>query len=118
MEIVPYLCLDIRLGRSRRWRCVGVGHPLTSARSWPRWRFPAPEPNAFAAFLAPLRKTRWFVYAKPTFAGPKAVLAYLSRYAHRVAILNSRLRLAADGRYKSRPFAMCTGIPTRIGQTQ
>ena len=47
------------------------------------------------AFLAPLRKTRWFVYAKRPFAGPKAVLAYLSRYTHRVAISNSRL-IAAD----------------------
>ena len=47
--------------------------------------------EAFAAFLAPLRKTRWFVYAKRPFAGPKAVLAYLSRYTHRVAISNSRL---------------------------
>jgi Transposase zinc-binding domain/Putative transposase len=44
-----------------------------------------------ALFLAPLRKTRWFVYAKRPFAGPKAVLAYLSRYTHRVAISNSRL---------------------------
>jgi putative transposase/transposase-like zinc-binding protein len=47
--------------------------------------------KAFAAFLAPLRKKRWFVYAKRPFAGPKAVLAYLSRYTHRVAISNSRL---------------------------
>jgi hypothetical protein len=37
----------------------------------------------------------WFVYAKPPFAGPEAVLAYLSRYTHRVAISNSRL-LALD----------------------
>ena len=51
--------------------------------------------KAFAAFLAPLRKTRWFVYSKRPFAGPKAVLAYLSRYTHRVAISNSRL-IAAD----------------------
>jgi hypothetical protein len=47
--------------------------------------------QAFAAFLAPLRETNWFVYAKRPFAGPKAVLAYLSRYTHRVAISNSRL---------------------------
>ena len=51
--------------------------------------------KAFAAFLAPLRRTRWFVYAKRPFAGPKAVLAYLSRYTHRVAISNRRL-IAAD----------------------
>jgi Putative transposase/Transposase zinc-binding domain len=49
------------------------------------------DAKAFARFLAPLRKTRWFVYAKRPFAGPKAVLAYLARYTHRVAISNSRL---------------------------
>src|SRR4051812_8295067 len=47
--------------------------------------------RAFAAFLAPLRRTKWFVYAKPPFPGPEAVLAYLSRYTHRVAISNHRL---------------------------
>ena len=47
--------------------------------------------RAFAAVLAPLRRKNWFVYAKPPFAGPEAVLAYLSRYTHRVAISNSRL---------------------------
>jgi hypothetical protein len=59
---------------------------------------------AFAAFLAPLKKTNWFVYAKPPFAGPEAVLAYLARYTHRVAISNRRLVARdADGvtfRYK------------------
>jgi hypothetical protein len=49
------------------------------------------ESQAFSALLAPLRKRNWFVYAKPPFAGPEAVLAYLSRYTHRVAISNSRL---------------------------
>jgi hypothetical protein len=49
------------------------------------------DAKAFAVFLASLRKTRWFVYAKRPFAGPKAVLAYLSRYTHRVAISNRRL---------------------------
>ena len=49
------------------------------------------EPRAFADYLAPLRKIKWVVYAKPPLAGPKAVLAYLSRYTHRVAISNSRL---------------------------
>jgi hypothetical protein len=53
------------------------------------------DAKAFAAFLAPLKRTRWFVYSKRPFAGPKAVLAYLSRYTHRVAISNSRL-IAAD----------------------
>ena len=49
------------------------------------------DPQAFAAHLAPLRKIEWVVYAKPPFGGPEAVLAYLSRYTHRVAISNSRL---------------------------
>ena len=53
------------------------------------------EPRAFAAFLAPLRKTKWVVYAKKPFGGPQAVLAYLSRYTHRVAISNRRL-ISAD----------------------
>ena len=47
--------------------------------------------EAFSSFLAPLRKIKWFVYAKRPFAGPQAVLAYLSRYTHRVAISNRRL---------------------------
>jgi hypothetical protein len=47
--------------------------------------------QSFAAFLAALRKTEWVVYAKRPFGGPEAVLAYLSRYTHRVAIANSRL---------------------------
>ena len=51
--------------------------------------------QAFAAYLAPLRKTEWVVYAKPPFGGPEAVLADLSRYTHRVAISNSRL-ISAD----------------------
>ena len=51
--------------------------------------------EAFAAFLAPLKKTKWFVYSKRPFSGPKTVLAYLSRYTHRVAISNRRL-IAAD----------------------
>jgi hypothetical protein len=47
--------------------------------------------QAFTAHLAPLQKKKWFVYAKPPFAGPEAVLAYLARYTHRVAVANSRL---------------------------
>ena len=51
---------------------------------------------AFAVFLAALRKTEWVVYAKEPFGGPKAVLAYLSRYTHRVAISNRRLVAANE----------------------
>ena len=54
------------------------------------------EPKAFAAYLAPLRKIEWYLYLKPPFGGPEAVLAYLSRYTHRVAIANSRLIACND----------------------
>ena len=47
--------------------------------------------KAFARYLAPLRRRKWYVYSKPPFGGPGAVLAYLSRYTHRVAISNRRL---------------------------
>jgi hypothetical protein len=53
--------------------------------------------RAFKAYLAPLRKIEWVVYAKRPFGGPRAVLAYLSRYTHRVAISNRRLLAADDG---------------------
>ena len=71
---------------------------------------------AFAASLTPLRKAEWVVYAKKPFGGPQAVLAYLARYTHRVAIANSRLisadqtgvtfkwkdyRIEGPGRYKT-----------------
>ena len=49
------------------------------------------DPKAFKNHLAPLRTAEWVVYAKRPFGGPEAVLAYLSRYTHRVAIANSRL---------------------------
>jgi hypothetical protein len=58
---------------------------------------PLSNPTAFSQWLAPLRQVEWVVYAKRPFAGPEAVLAYLSRYTHRVAISNSRL-LAIDDR--------------------
>ena len=47
--------------------------------------------RAFGRHIGPVRKKRWVVYAKAPFAGPAAVLAYLSRYTHRVAISNRRL---------------------------
>jgi Putative transposase len=55
------------------------------------------DPAVFAQCLAPLRACEWVVYAKRPFAGPEAVLAYLSRYTHRVAISNQRL-VALDER--------------------
>ena len=60
--------------------------------------------RTFLRHLSPTRKKRWVVYAKPPFAGPEAVLAYLSRYTHRVAISNRRLISFGEGgvtfRYK------------------
>jgi hypothetical protein len=58
---------------------------------------PLANRRAFLQHLAPVRKARWVVYSKPPFAGPEAVLAYLSRYTHRVAISNRRL-IAFDAR--------------------
>jgi hypothetical protein len=55
------------------------------------------HPHAFRAFLEPLRKSEWVVYAKPPFGQPEAVLAYLARYTHRVAISNRRLIRLQNG---------------------
>jgi len=80
------------------------------------------DAHAFTHFLAPLRQIDWVLYAKAPFAGPAAVLAYLSRYTHRVAIANSRL-LAFDergvtfkykdyratGRYRLKTMTLATG---------
>jgi hypothetical protein len=78
------------------------------------------DAKAFAAYLAPLRNTKWYIYAKRPFGGPEAVLAYLARYTHRVAISNSRLvaadstgvtfrykdyRIKGPGRYKTMTLA-------------
>ena len=54
------------------------------------------DAEAFNHHLAPLRTTEWVVYAKRPFGGPEAVLAYLSRYTHRIAIANSRLVAVND----------------------
>jgi hypothetical protein len=73
---------------------------LTAAHQAGRLRFfgdhaQLADARLFAGYLRPLRKVEWVVYAKPPFGGPDAVLAYLSRYTHRVAIANSRL-IACD----------------------
>jgi Putative transposase len=80
------------------------------------------DAQSFAAYLAPLRKAEWVVYAKRPFGGPQAVLAYLSRYTHRVAIANSRLiafdeqgvtfrwkDYRADGRDRQKVMTLATG---------
>jgi hypothetical protein len=54
------------------------------------------DAQAFAAYLTPLRNAEWVVYSKRPFGGPQAVLAYLARYTHRVAISNSRLITLGD----------------------
>jgi Putative transposase len=56
------------------------------------------HPASFARYLAPLRKTKWVVYAKPPFGRPERVLDYLGRYTHRVAISNNRLQHLQNGR--------------------
>jgi Zn finger protein HypA/HybF involved in hydrogenase expression len=79
------------------------------------------ERQAFARYLAPWRDTDWVVYAKPPAAGPQAVLAYLARYTHRVAISNSRLialdnngvtfkwkDYRAKGRYRQKTMKLTT----------
>ena len=55
------------------------------------------EAKVFANWIEPARKQEWVVYAKRPFAGPESVLAYLSRYTHRIAISNSRLISVNDG---------------------
>ena len=58
---------------------------------------PLRDPQSFTRFLAPLKKSKWVVYAKAPFGGPQHVLQYLGRYTHRVAISNKRLQALKDG---------------------
>jgi hypothetical protein len=58
---------------------------------------PLYDPTAFANYLAPLKRKKWVVYAKPPFGGPHHVLEYLGRYTHRVAISNRRLLTLENG---------------------
>jgi hypothetical protein len=90
----PRFFLPVRV-LSRLFRRLFL-EQLAAAHETGRLRFfgdhgPLTARHAFAAYLASLRKIEWVVYAKRPFAGPEAVLAYLSRYTHRVAIANSRL---------------------------
>jgi hypothetical protein len=55
-------------------------------------------PTAFAAFVEPVAAKDWVVYSQPPFGGAAQVLEYLSRYTHRVALSNGRLRAVEDGR--------------------
>jgi putative transposase/transposase-like zinc-binding protein len=58
---------------------------------------PLANKKAFDAFLRPLFRHDWVVYAKRPFGGPQHVLNYLARYTHRVAISNHRIVNVADG---------------------
>jgi hypothetical protein len=80
---------------------------LAAAHDTGRLRFfgdhaPLANPRTFADLLQPLRDIDWVVYAKPPFGGPEAVLAYLARYTHRVAISNSRLVACDAGNVRFR----------------
>jgi hypothetical protein len=79
-----FLAKLVAAHRAGRFKFFGVHARLDNIRT-------------FKAYLAPLRKIDWVVYAKRPFGGPRAVLAYLSRYTHRVAISNRRLVAADDG---------------------
>ena len=85
-----------RLFRRRFLEELTVAHDAGELRFFGEYRDLA-DPTLFRQWLAPLRRCEWVVYAKRPFAGPKQVLAYLSRYTHRVAISNSRL-IALDDR--------------------
>ena len=94
----PNFFLHVRV-LSRRFRRRFL-EMLTEAHQAGRLQFfndhqPLADRAAFKTFLKPLRQTEWAVHAKEPFSGPRAVLAYLARYTHRVAIANSRL-LAID----------------------
>ena len=87
------------LRRLLRGKVLGL---LTAAQAAGRLQFfgnlaPLADKKTFKRFLAPLRRIKWVVYCKEPFAGPEAVLRYLSRYTHRVAISNRRLIAADDG---------------------
>ena len=72
--------------------------------------------DAFAAWLVLSCKSKWVVYSKPPFNGPKAVLGYLSRYTHRVAISNQRL-VSADtdtGAFRWRDYGVKNGDRQKV----
>src|SRR5262245_40573626 len=97
----PQLHIVKRVGHAPTFRGLFL-KKLTEAHDANHLKFFGNHTNladrtAFAAFLAPLRKVEWVVYAKEPFAGPEPVLRYLARYTHRVAISNRRLVAADEG---------------------
>lgn len=112
----PGFFLPVRV-LSRRFRHVFLSR-LLQLHAAGKLRFfgtlaPLADSAAFTTHLAPLRRTEWVVYAKPPFGGPRAVLAYLARYTHRVAISASRLVAmgphSVSFRYKDYRTATATG---------
>src|SRR5258708_132590 len=93
----PLLAAGARLLQAVPWADASEAARRPQGRPVAVLRPAYAERKAFAAYLAPLRKRKWYVYSKPPFGGPKAVLAYLSRYTHRVAISNRPL-IACDER--------------------
>ena len=90
----------LQLHQAGKLQCLGKHAALADAKAFKDW-------------LLPLRRCEWVVYAKRPFAGPQAVLAYLSRYTHRVAISNSRL-LAMDERgvtFRWKDYRVKDGAP-------
>jgi len=85
-----------RLFRRRFLEMLGIAHQDGRLKFFGKHRRLA-DASAFEAYLKPLRVPEWVVYAKPPFGGPEAVLAYLSRYTHRVAISNRRLIRIENG---------------------
>ena len=84
-----------RLFRRRFLERIAAAHKAGRLRFFGKLQSLA-KPKVFNSYLAPLRKIEWVVYAKKPLAGPDAVLTYLSRYTHRIAIANSRLVACND----------------------
>jgi hypothetical protein len=85
-----------RLFRRRMLEELAKAHAAAELRFFNEHTVLSERP-AFTAFLRPLRRLKWVVYAKEPFAGPEPVLRYMARYTHRVAISNRRLVSADDG---------------------
>ncbi len=72
-------------------------------------------PRAFARVLKQARKVNWNVHARPPFNGPAAVIRYLSRYTHRIAISDARILSLDDDTVTFRcrkPTAKASDRPT------
>ena len=86
---LPVKVLGARF-RNRFLKALGAAHENGELKFFGEQKI-LEERSCFEEHLRPLRKVNWIVYAKRPFAGPEAVLTYLSRYTHRIAISNRRL---------------------------